>query len=53
MEKAIEYMERAVELDSEKQEYSDRLAEYEKGADSKPADKGKAKDGEQAAKKQG
>jgi hypothetical protein len=45
-------MERAVELDSEKQEYSDRLAEYEKGADSKPADNGKAKDGEQAAKKQ-
>jgi len=52
MEKAIAYMERAVELDPEKEEYSDRLAEYEKGADSKPADNGKAKDGEQAAKKQ-
>lgn len=36
-EKAIEYMERAVELDPDKEEFSDRLAEYEKGLETKPA----------------
>lgn len=49
-EKAIEYMKRAVELDPEKEEYADRLAEYEEGAGKTPAPSPKAT-GEEATKK--